>query len=74
MSADRSELGEKLAAIAEARGARDPLSINVWHEDEAGEVVSEPGRLVPISYHRADGKPRLRAQLGGNRRTKYPLA
>jgi len=48
-------MANKLQALADARGVRDPLRINVWAEEE-GEPVNMPGRVVPIKYHRADGR------------------
>ena len=57
---------EKLEELAAARGCRDPLSTNIWNEDPAGEVRSEPGLFVPISYRRADNGRRLQGQIGGD--------
>ena len=44
----------------------DGTHINVWL-DEAGEPRAEPGRKVAIVYRRADGKPRLKGQIGEGR-------
>lgn len=68
--ATKPSLREQLATIAAAPGVRDPLSINIWKEGPEGEIQSEPGLFVSIRYQRADGGKRLRAQLGGNTRTK----
>lgn len=66
----QSPLAKKLVKLAAAKGCRDPLNINVWSENDAGEVTSSPGLFVPVTYRRADGKPRLKGQRGGNVRTK----
>jgi hypothetical protein len=51
-------MAERLQRIADERGVRDPLHINVWGI-EGGQPSAMPGRFVPIESHRADGRPPL---------------
>lgn len=57
----KSAMGRKLQAIADGPLIND-LHINAWLTDKEGEPRPEPGRLVPIAYHRADGGRPLKGQ------------
>ena len=62
---------EQLVELAARRGCLDPLNINAWlAENDRVEVT--PGRRVKIPYRRADGGPRLPAQLDEKTRTRKP--
>jgi hypothetical protein len=63
---------EQLVELAARRGCLDPLNINAWLAAENDRVEVTPGRFVKIPYRRADGGPRLPAQLDENTRTRKP--
>jgi hypothetical protein len=65
-------LRERLQAIADSRGVRDPMFVNSWseHNHAPHGLAAYPSHEIAPTYHRADGKPRLKTQLGDRTATQ----